>query len=201
MHNEQITTLRADQIAQGDLWKELEVRHLWFHVVRGMVTEGEIAKIGAIPFCVYLVIKAHSDLRTGSSRPSITTIARLLDVSADTVERAQKKLVAQGYLTVMKQGRKNIYQAIEKIQITDNNGEHWGTGERPYASLKYAGFVEDLQRLARNGNIPGDQNITINVTVNVQNNITQGDGGTVITNQQNVTVKSDAELQKLLRNL
>lgn len=195
---DELINIRADQIGQGALWGELEVRHLWFHVVRGMVTDGEIKKVGAVAFCVYLVLKAHTDLTSGAARPSIPLIADLIGVSEDTVLRAQKVLVEHGLLRIEKRGRSNVYSVVEKIQMVNPDGEHWGTAERPYASLKYKGFVEELQRLAKSGNIPGDR--AINITINVQN-IVQGDGGQVTVNVQNVNPGDDEVIQRALKDL
>lgn len=192
--------LRGKQIEQGDLWDELKVRHLWIHVVRGMIQDGEIAKVGAVAFCVYIAIKAHTDLETGSAWPSIATLARQVGVSEDTIGRALKTLVDNGLLKVEKRGRKNHYAVMEKIQMVTQEGQAWGTGERKYASLQYGNFVEELQRLARTGNLPGDRAITINVTLNVQN-ITQGENGNVAMNVQNVQVSSDEELSRILNKL
>lgn len=192
--------LRGKQIEQGDLWDELKVRHLWIHVVRGMIQDGEIAKVGTVAFCVYIAIKAHTDLETGSAWPSIPTLARLVGVSEDTISRALKTLVDNGLLKVEKRGRQNHYSVIEKIQMATQEGQTWGTGERKYASLQYGNFVEELQRLARTGNLPGDRAITINVTLNVQN-ITQGENSNVTMNVQNVQVSSDEELRRVLNRL
>lgn len=200
MNSDELQEFRATQIEQGDLWDELQVRHLWIHVVRGLIQEGEIAKVGAVAFCTYIAIKAHTDLQTGNAWPSIATLAEQVGVSSDTIERSLKKLVAAGLLKVEKRGRSNSYSVMEKIQMVSQDGEHWGTAERKYASLKYGGFVEELQRLAKTGNLPGDRAITVNVTVNVQN-ITQGDNGTATMNVQNVQVTSDTDLRRLLKKL
>lgn len=200
MDSKELQEFRATQIEQGDLWDELQVRHLWIHVVRGLIQEGEIAKVGAVAFCVYVAIKSHTDLQTGNAWPSIATLATQVGVSSDTVERSLKKLVAAGLLKVEKRGRSNLYSVIEKIQMVSQDGEHWGTAERKYASLKYSGFVEEIQRLAKTGNLPGDRAITVNVTVNVQS-VTQGDNGTATMNVQNVQVTSDTDLRRLLKKL
>lgn len=192
--------IRSKQIEQGELWDELRVEHMWIHLVRGLIKNGEIAKVGTVAFCVYVAIKAHTDLDTGNAWPSIALLAEQVGVSKDTVERSLKKLVSAGLLKVEKRGRSNVYSVIEKIAITTQSGEPWGSGERKYIASQYKTFVDELKRLARSGNLPGDRSITINVTLNVQN-ITQGDNGHVAMNVQNVQVRSDAELQKLLRNL
>jgi DNA-binding transcriptional regulator YhcF (GntR family) len=199
MNSRELEEFRATQIEQGDLWDELRVRHLWIHVVRGLVQDGVIADVGATAFAVYIAIKSHTDLQTGNAWPSIATLAKQVGCSPDTVERSQKKLVEAGLLKVEKRGRSNVYSVIERIDMVTMDGAPWGTAERKYASMQYGNFVEELQRLAKTGNLPGDRAITVNVTVNVQQ-ITQNDGGTVVMTQ-NVQVNSDADLQRLLRKL
>lgn len=198
--NESLIDIRAKQIEQGDLWDELQVDHMWIHLVRGMVRSGEIAKVGTVPFCVYVAIKSHTDLNTGNAWPSITLLASQVGVSNDTVERSLKTLIKHGLIKVEKRGRSNQYAVIEKINLTTLEGAPWGTGERKYVASNYRGFIDELKRMANTGNMPGDRAITINVTVNVQN-ITQGDNGNVTMNAQHVQVNSDVELQRLLRKL
>jgi DNA-binding transcriptional regulator YhcF (GntR family) len=201
MDEGELEEFRANQIEKGEVWDELKVKHLWIHVVRGLINGGEIAKVGSVPFCCYLIIKAHTDLHTGNAWPSVPTIAELVGASKSTVTRALKKLVAAGLLEVRKsRGRSNEYSVMEKIEIVSQDGKHWGTAERKYASFKYEDFVNEVKRLAKSGNLPGDKGVTINVTVNIQN-ITQGANGTVTSNIQNVIVNSDSELRELLKKL
>jgi DNA-binding transcriptional regulator YhcF (GntR family) len=201
MDEGELEEFRANQIEKGEVWDELKVKHLWIHVVRGLINGGEIAKVGSVPFCCYLIIKAHTDLHTGNAWPSVPTIAELVGASKSTVTRALKKLVAAGLLEVRKsRGRSNEYSVMEKIEIVSQDGKHWGTAERKYASFKYEDFVNEVKRLAKSGNLPGDKGVTINVTVNIQN-ITQGANGTVTSNVQNVIVNSDSELRELLKKL
>jgi DNA-binding transcriptional regulator YhcF (GntR family) len=201
MDEGELEEFRVNQIEKGEVWDELKVKHLWIHVVRGLINGGEIAKVGSVPFCCYLIIKAHTDLHTGNAWPSVPTIAELVGASKSTVTRALKKLVAAGLLEVRKsRGRSNEYSVMEKIEIVSQDGKHWGTAERKYASFKYEDFVNEVKRLAKSGNLPGDKGVTINVTVNIQN-ITQGANGTVTSNIQNVIVNSDSELRELLKKL
>ena len=192
---------RANQIEQGELWGEIKVEHTWIHLVRGMVKDGEIAKLGRTAFCVYVAIKAHTDFNTGNAWPSIELLASQVGVSDDTAERALKKLTKAGLLTIEKRGRSNVYSVIEKIQLNTPQGESWGTGERKYISSKYMHFVEELKRLANTGNAPNDRAITINVSFNVQN-ITQAENGTVNVSVQNNNASEDhLEAEDRLRNL
>lgn len=168
---------RIDEIASGQPWEEKTVKALWFHLVREMIQGGEIARIGAVPFAVYCVVKSHTGLETGDAFPSNARIAELVGVSLDTVQRALKKLAQAGLISaVKKRGRGSSYSVIEKIPLEEKSGEPWATGERKYVPMQFTGFVEELQRLARTGNLPTDTAIHINLVVQ---NITQGDHGIV----------------------
>lgn len=185
-----IQEYRAEQIENGELWDELKVDSLWIHVVRGQIRGRVIAEIGMPAYCTYIAIKAHTDLDTGNSGPSVETLAWLLGVDRKTVSRALTTLIDAGMLRVEKHGRKNRYEVIEQINLVAPSGEPVVTGHRKYIPTGFGDFVEELKRLARTGNLPGDKNITINVTFNVQQNA-PGASGTI-----NVT--SDAELHDLV---
>lgn len=191
-----IQAYRADQIENGELWDELRVENLWIHVVRGLIKDKVIAQVGTAAFCVYVAIKAHTDLNTGNAWPSVALLSDQVGVSKDTVLRSLKTLVDAGLLKVEKIGRKNTYAVIEKINIVAQSGDAWGSGQRKYVASGFGNFVDELKTLARTGNIPGDKNITINVTVNVQQ-IAPGATGTI--NSQTIHVKSDAELREVIR--
>ena len=199
--------LPADADRQGELWEELKVEHSWFHVVRSMILRGTLREMGDTAWTVYCIIKAHTNFDTGNSDPGIVRIANLLGKSTDTVERALKKLIQLDIVTVEKRGKSNRYTLKESIPITTPSGEVFGSGERQYAPMRFKGFVDELVRFAQTGAAPKDQNITINVTFNVQN-INQGDGGTVTMNVQSVQVKDgesktieSADLQNTLKSL
>lgn len=189
--NNTLQQYRADQIEQGALWEQLEVKHHWYHVVRGRVMNGEIGRVGVNAWAVYSIVKAHTSLDTGDAWPSIDKIADLCQLSHDTVQRALKRLVEAGMLKIAKRGRHNVYALIEKIDMTHPSGEHFATAQRKYAPMQFGPFVDELKRVAATGNMPSDRAITINVTVNVQN-ITQRDGGTVSI-VQNFQVGSGAD--------
>ena len=190
-----IQDLRADHIENRELWDELSVEHLWIHLVRGMVRDNVIAKVGAPAFCVYVAIKAHTDLNTGNAWPSIPLLAEQVGVSKDTVARALKTLVEAGLLKIDKRGRSNSYSVIENINLVAHTGEPKLHGKRKYVAAGFGSFVDELKSFARTGNIPGDKGITINVTVNMVQNA-PGASGNV--NVQNISITSDADLHSLL---
>lgn len=160
---------------QHDLWREKDVKHLWFHVVSESLQDGLIAKIGAVPWAVYCVIKSHAGLETGNAWPSNARLAALVGVSVDTVQRAMKTLVEAGLINVVKKqkGNSNLYSITESIKVDEKDGTPWAVGERKYAPLGFSDFVDQLKRLAATGNMPTDKAININITV------VQGDNNVV----------------------
>ena len=192
---------RALQIEQGNLWDGLKVNGTWFHVLRSFSHDKEIAKIGTMALAVYIVIKGHTDFHTGSAFPSIPVIADQIGVTDDTIRLALKQLVKHGWLTVGKKGRSNLYSVVEKVHIDGQDGQRWATAERKYVGKEFQGFVEELQRLAKTGNLPTDRAITVNLTVNIQNNTFNGNDNTPTMNVQNVASDSDDERIKALRKV
>ena len=193
---------RALQIEQGDLWEGMKVNGTWFHVLRSFSHDKEIAKIGTMALAVYIVIKGHTDFHTGSAFPSIPTIAEQIGVTDDTIRLALKQLVKHGWLTVGKKGRSNLYSVVEKVHINDKDGQRWATAERKYVGKEFQGFVEELQRLVKTGNLPTDRAITVNLTVNIQNNTFNGENNTATLNVQNVNSSQDDEERiKALRKI
>ena len=173
---------RAKDIEQGSLWEQKTVKALWFHIVREQVQSGEIARVGAVPWAVYCAVKSHTGLETGDAFPSNARVADLVGVSMDTVQRALKKLAEAGLVNAVKRrGKGSSYSVNEKIPMENDKGEPWAMAERKYVPLQFTSFIAELQRLATTGNLPTDKGITINLTVNVQNN-TLGENGTVIQN-------------------
>jgi len=195
----ELTDLRAQQIQNGESLEGLRVNGTWFHVLRSFSHDKEIAKIGTMALAVYIVIKGHTDFQTGNAFPSIPAIAEQIGVTDDTIRLALKKLVKQGWLTVAKKGRNNQYGIVEKVHIDSVDGQRWATAQRKYVGTQFQPFVDELQRLVRTGNLPTDKNITINLTVNVQN--VAGDSYTVINNDAGTSAAQDLNLLKTLKRL
>lgn len=201
-----IDDFRTKQVAQGELWEELKVEKLWFHIVNGMITNGHMKDMGVMGWAVYCVVKSHANLNTGDSFPSIKRIAELIGVSHDTIQRAMNRLAELGFINADKSGKHNRYTIKESIPMTTSAGEIFGYGEKQYIPTKFQEFVTELEHFAKSGNIPADKNITINVTFNVQN-ITQRDGGNVTMNVQSVQVAGGdqatgaSDMQKIVSKL
>jgi DNA-binding transcriptional regulator YhcF (GntR family) len=160
------SAIRADQIAAGVPWEQKSVHHHWFHVVREMVQSGEIARVGTVPWAVYCVVKSHTGFETGNAFPSTARIADLVGVSHHTVFRALKKLVEAGLISAdKKRGRGSVYSVIEKIPMSDLNGEPWATAETKYIPLQFSNLIAEIQRMGLTGNMPTNAAIHINLVV------------------------------------
>lgn len=186
-----IAQFRARQIEQGELWEELKPDLAWFHIVRGLVMRGAIAEMGANAWAVYCIIKGHSNMETGVAFPSVKRIAELAGFSDDTASRALNVLIQKGLIDVTKQGRSNAYRIKEHIPLLQPDGQPFAISEHAYASKYFGEVIKEIKRFAETGNIPGSNNITINLTLNVQN-INQGDGGTVTMNVQQLHASDPA---------
>ena len=68
----------------------------WFHVLKSMIDNGDIAKLGPYATTVYLVIKAHTNFSTGLAFPSVDTIAEKSGVSEKQVKRCLITLEESG---------------------------------------------------------------------------------------------------------
>jgi len=169
---------------QPDLWGELSVRHHWFHILRAAIIDNKIAEMGTTAWAVYCVIKAYTDLETGASYPSQSTIASHLGASVDTVQRALKKLQEMELVQQQVRGRKSVYRLVEQVPLEKVHINELGVRTRktvahahqPYAPMEFQGFVKQLQDFARSGNLPAGATFNVKLVVN---NIQQGDNGTI----------------------
>ena len=58
---------------------------------------------------VYVVLRSFMNEKTLSCFPSLTTIAELLNVSVPTISKSIKVLKTKNYISITKEGRKNVY--------------------------------------------------------------------------------------------
>ena len=192
--NENAPILVKNQVQpELDGWTEKEIGATWFHVVRDLIKEGTIAKIGATAWAVYCVIKAHSDMKTGAAWPGVKHIAELMGVSEDTVNRALKVLVEHKLVTIEKRGRQNRYMITEKFPIyekRENGKEVVGWADANYSPIDFKNNISDLKTYAEKGILPPGSNIDVHITVQVQN-IKQGDNGVAVMNANASATASD----------
>lgn len=127
----------------------------WFHIFRTMISNGDMAKMGPYAFAVYCVIKAHANINTGFSHPSIETIAEKAGISVSEAKRSLDKLSAMGYVSIGKKGRNNNYRLREKIEIIDPDGQAQATAAWDYLPTGVSAAVKDLKGAMESGDFGG----------------------------------------------
>lgn len=181
-----------------ELWPDLRVEHHWFHIVRAMILRGQIAEMGVHAWAVYCVLKSYTALDTGRSWPSQQKIAEHLGLSTDTVMRSIERLVQLNVISKRRIGKRNEYELMESVPISDTKGRVVATGRQAYAPLAFQSMMNELKEFARSGQLPGNVKIELNVNL-----IQQGDHGTVNINTVRVTDDSgrSSDYEDLARRL
>lgn len=182
-------------VQQGELF---EVDASWFHVFRDFVISGQLASMSGSSTKVYLVIRAYANPASGNSFPSVETIAEKTGLSEAQVKRELVALEQGGHINKRKDGRRNVYQLLDKWPIKNS-----ATGEVvrrvevvPYIPKMVEAITRKLKAAIDNGTIPSSGIINLNlnmpVTINVAN-----EGGVIIAGGQpgqaeGVTIDMDA---------
>lgn len=123
----------------------------WFHVLRSMFVNGEVAQMGLPALGVYLAIKSHTAMRDGSSFPGQDRLAEQLGVSIPTVKRALAVLVARGHIRANKRGRSNAYTVVDHVPLRDITGAQVATVAVPYVPMQFATLLDAVKRAAAAG--------------------------------------------------
>jgi DNA-binding transcriptional ArsR family regulator len=156
--------VHEEPIQQGDLF---QAETTWFHVFRSMIESGDVAKMGPYAVTVYLVIKAHTNFKSGIAFPGIDLIIEKSGISKSQVIRALAKLEEHGYITREKTGRNNRYTLREKIDISDEKGRPVAVATWDYVPDGVRGSVAELKHVMMTGDFKGAKIIQIeNLTVN-----------------------------------
>lgn len=154
---------QAAEASQGDLFV---AETTWFHVFRSMIESGDVAKLGPYAVTVYLVIKAHTNFKSGMAFPGIDTIIDKSGISKSQVLRALTALEEHGYINREKQGRSNRYTLREKIGISDDKGRPVADATWDYVPDGVRGAVAELKHVMMTGDFKGAKIINIeNLTV------------------------------------
>lgn len=177
--------------------KLFEADTQWFHVFKSMIESGELANISGSAIKVYLVIKSHSNYKSGKSFPSEETMAEKSGLSVSQVKRCVKELKELAYLSVTKQGRKNHYMLKEKVSVRNEKGNSTAQVTWDYIPGMVADAVEELKNYVKTGHTEKTQIIHIE---NLQLNINQvGNGGVVLNNQVFDLSNFDPKMQEQVR--
>lgn len=171
---------------QGELF---QAETTWFHLFKTMIDGGDAAKMGPYAFTIYCVIKSHTNFATGLAFPSIETIADKSGISVRKVKEELQALEQMGYITKVREGRKNLYTLREKVEILDKaTGRPAAVAMWDYLPDTVKDAVSDLRNVVMKGDLNGAKIIHIeNLHVEIKQMVT---GGTAF--QFN-----DADLNKL----
>tara|TARA_Y100000310_G_scaffold314714_2_gene364362 strand:- start:632 stop:1408 length:777 start_codon:yes stop_codon:yes gene_type:complete len=117
---------------QKDFW---DVDERFQKVLYSMFDELQIAEMGMTAFCVLCCIRRHVPYSGVSSFPSAQLISQMLGCSKPPVYDAIKKLAKLGWLTIEKEGRKNVYGLNEKF--FGSREDDWGDQHEEIAVVPY----------------------------------------------------------------
>lgn len=141
----------------------------WFHVFNAMVDNGDVAKMGPYAVTVYLVIKSFTNWKSGQAFPAIDTIVEKTGISERQVKYSLKTLEENGYITIEKKGRHNVYRLREKIEFTDGEGRPAAVATWDYLPRGVEAARAELQRFKLTGAAEGMQIVNIErLIMNVQ---------------------------------
>lgn len=163
---------------QGDLFR---AETTWFHVFHSMIKTGDIALMGPYAVTVYIVIKAHTNFKTGRSFPSIESISIESGISRSQVMRELRTLESFGYITKSREGRRNEYRLREKVCIQDEAGRTAAVATWDYLPSTIQAATADLKNVLLSGNFSGSQIVRIE---RLQVNVTHASGNAIVFNTQ-----------------
>lgn len=160
---------------QGELFK---AETTWFHLFKTMIDGGDAAKMGPFAFTIYCVIKSHTNFTTGLSFPSIETIAEKGGISVRKVKEELQHLEKMGYITKVREGRKNLYTLREKVEILDKvTGRPAAVAMWDYLPETVKDAMSDLKNVVMSGDLNGAKIIHIeNLHVEIKQVVTGGTG-------------------------
>jgi len=176
---------------QKDFW---DVDERFQKVLYSMFDELQIAEMGMTAFCVLCCIRRHVPYSGVSSFPSAQLISTMLGCSKPPVYDAIKKLAKLGWLTIEKEGRKNVYGLNEKFfgSREDEHGDkHEEVAVVPYGIKALQQGKADRDLWKRTGKAPEGSVIRIekaNIRVEI-NNFYEGSKQI----KQEILVKTDQE--------
>jgi DNA-binding transcriptional regulator YhcF (GntR family) len=168
----------------------------WFVTFRAMFLQGTVAKIGAIPYCVYSCIKAHADFHDGLSIPSQKDIAAQTGLSERQIQRALKVLEEEGLITKSREWKRNVYRLKEKIVLEDQNTVI--TWDHLPAAFRKA--RQELHNYLMTGDAKDAKIIHIE-KLELTINLAQGDQYITTINQIDLDKISDPALREQMRSL
>lgn len=182
---------------QGELF---QAETTWFHLFKTMIDGGDAAKMGPYAFTIYCVIKSHTNFTTGLAFPSIETIADKSGISVRKVKEELQTLENMGYITKVREGRKNLYTLREKVEILDKKtGRPAAVAMWDYLPTTVKNAMADLERVVMEGDFNGVKLIHIDkLHVEIKQVVT---GGTGIQFNEADLSKLPTDIQETLRSI
>jgi len=162
----------------------------WFHMLRAMVSSGDLAMLSGMAVKVYLAIKAATDLVTGRAEPDLQVLAQQTGASTRQVLRALQELEQAGYVMHTRHGRKNQYRIIEKLPIDDAQGMSAGQAIWEYIPGAMQDAMREVHKVVNREVLDGTPVVFIQLQVNVAQ-----DQATVINMQECLDKIKDPDLR------
>lgn len=149
----------------------------WFHMFRDMIESGDVARMGPLAVTVYLVIKSHTNFKTGNAFPGVELIAEKAGISARQVIRELKTLEEYQYITKSRKGRHNVYTLREKVSIeSGEDGRPMAVATWDYLPNSVQHAVADLKNVLVSGEFAGAKIVHIQrLQINIQQNFGNGE--------------------------
>lgn len=156
-----VPAARARASQQGDLFS---ADATWFPVLRALFQAGTMARLGPYAIAAYLAIKARANLGTGKATVSISTVARDTGMSDRAAREAVRRLEQEGLVSSdVSNGRRTIYQLVERLQIVDGAGSLVGAVEWPFSATTWGEQLKRVIAAAIDQLASGRPQTTINI--------------------------------------
>ena len=162
----------------------------WFHMLRAMVSSGDVARFSLAALRLYLVIKSATDFRTGESLIDQATLRKDTGLSKSHLYRGLQELREAGYLETLQRGRQTAYKITEKIPLGDAHGTPAGQASWAYVPGTMSLAMREVSEVVTR-ELLGDVPV---VYITLQVNIAQ-DQASVINMQESLDRISDPQLR------
>lgn len=163
----------------------------WFHMLRAMVSSGDVARFSLAALRLYLVIKAATNLSTGEAVIDQATLRKDTGLSKSHLYRGLQELRGAGYLETLQRGRQTAYKITEKIPLVGANGAPAGQASWAYVPGTMSLAMREVSEVVTR-ELLGDVPV---VYITLQVNIAQ-DQASVINMQECLDRISDPDLRE-----
>lgn len=165
----------------------------YFHMLRAMVSSGDLARLSGSALKVYMAIKSNTDLRTGQACLDHSALLACTGLSLSHLKRGITELEQMGYLTRLKSGRQVFYRIKEKIAIADPTGLPAGQAHWDYVPGAMHLAMREVKEVVTR-EVLGDLPV---VYITLQVNIAQ-DQAAVVNLQESLESIKDPELREAI---